>query len=132
MNLNDKAKYWLNIAEEDLNVARYLLAGGKLLYAGFMCHQTIEKALKSVIARDCASNEMPPKIHDLSKLAVRANLFNIMSENQKDFIDGLNPLNIEARYPEYKNQVAGSLTKEICENLVNETEEMLCWIKGQL
>jgi len=129
---NKKVQYWLSVAEEDFDVAKYLLIGKKFLYTGFMCHQVIEKALKAVIARDCAGNEIPPKIHDLSKLAVRADLFNHMSEEQKDFIDDLNPLNIEARYPEYKDEVAGSLTKEICENLVNGTEALFCWIKGQL
>jgi len=131
-DLDEKVQYWLNTAEEDLAVAKYLLAGAKLLYTGFMCHQAVEKALKAVIARDCADDEIPPKIHDLLKLAVRAKLFDVMSEEQRDFIDGLNPLNIEARYPEYKAEMTQSLTKEKCQGLVIRTEDLLCWIKAQL
>jgi len=132
MDTSKKVEYWLSIADDDLNVAKYLLAGEKFLYTGFMCHQTIEKALKAVIAKDCAVNEIPPKIHDLSKLAAKSNLFDIMTETQKDFIDELNPLNLEARYPEYKESLAAGLQKEKCERIIRKTEELLCWIKQQL
>jgi len=129
---NEKVQYWLGIAEEDLAVAKYLLAGAKFLYTGFMCHQAVEKALKAVIARDCADDEIPPKIHNLLKLAAKARLLDVMTEEQRDMLGSLNPLNIEARYPEYKAGMAGSLTKEICEELVIRTEELVCWIKEQL
>jgi hypothetical protein len=39
---------------------------------------------------------------------------------------------IEARYPEYKDEIAAGLTNEICEEFIKGTEEMLCWIKEQL
>ena len=97
-----------------------------------MCHQTIEKALKAVIARDCVDDEIPPKIHHLQRLAEKANLFEKMSEEQKNIVGQLNPLNIEARYPEYKNRVAANLTNDICKKMIVETEELLCWIKEQL
>jgi hypothetical protein len=47
-------------------------------------------------------------------------------------IKELNPLNIEVRYPEYKEQIASELSAEICDTLIVGTEEMLCWIKAQL
>ena len=43
----------------DKYAGRVMLKGGRYLYVGFMCHQVIEKALKSVIARDCADGEIP-------------------------------------------------------------------------
>ena len=55
-----------------------------------------------------------------------------MTEGQQDIIDDLNPLNVEARYPEYKDEIAAGLTKTNCEELIMETEELLCWIKEQL
>ena len=97
-----------------------------------MCHQTIEKAIKAIIARDCGNGEIPPKIHDLSKLAIRAKLMDIMSEEQQDFIEELNPLNIQARYPEYKEQIAKMLTPDKCKEIIKGTGELLCWIKKQL
>jgi HEPN domain-containing protein len=115
-----------------METARAMLSTGRYLYVGFMCHQVIEKALKAIIARDCKGDEIPPKIHDLSKLAVRAKLFELMSEEQQDFTDELNPFNIDSRYPEYKDIVAAGLTKENSRELIAGTEALLCWIKKQL
>ena len=54
-----------------------------------------------------------------------------MNEEQQDFIEELNPLNIQARYPAYKDQIYKTLTQEKCQELIDGTEEMLCWIKEQ-
>ena len=130
--MNDNVKYWLDLADYDIESAKVMLDGRRYLYVGFMCHQTIEKALKAVIARDCEEGEIPPKIHDLGKLAVRSKLFDNMTDEQKIFIEYLNPLNIEARYPEYKKRLMEMLTREKCEILFAGTEALLCWIKEQL
>ena len=128
----EKVEYWLDIANYDIETAKAMLNSGRFLYVGFMCHQVIEKAFKAVIARDCVADEIPPKIHDLRKLGKKAGLFERLSEEQKETIGKLNPLNIEARYPEYKNRIAANLTSDICQELINETEGLLCWIKEQL
>ncbi|MCL2518741.1 MAG: HEPN domain-containing protein [Oscillospiraceae bacterium] len=130
--MSERIQYWIEIAEYDFETAKAMLQTGRYLYVGFMCHQTIEKVLKAVIARDCADDEIPPKIHDLIKLAIRAKLFDKLSEKQEKFINSLNPLNIEARYPEYKDQLSKSLTADYCKALIKETEELSCWIKSQL
>ena len=130
--MNEKVEYWINLADYDIETARAMLKSKRFLYVGFMCHQTIEKALKAIVSRDCKEGEIPPKTHDLSKLAVLANLFDLMSVEQQDFIDDLNPLCIESRYPEYKGEIAAGLTNEICKGFISRTEELLCWIKGQL
>jgi hypothetical protein len=41
-------------------------------------------------------------------------------------------MNVEARYPEYKEEIAAGLSDEICGEILRETEELLCWIKQQL
>lgn len=53
--------------------------------------------------------EVPLKIHSLSILAERTRLDKQLSEEQLDFIDKLEPLNIEARYPSYKERLMKSL-----------------------
>jgi len=130
--MDKNVKHWLNLADYDMETAKAMLSTSRYLYVGFMCHQTIEKSLKAVIARDCAEGEIPPKIHDLSKLAIKANLYDQMTEEQQDFIDELNPLNVEARYTEYKDDISVGLTKETCNDYITGTEGLLCWIKEQL
>jgi HEPN domain-containing protein len=130
--VNERAKYWLELADYDIETAKAMLQTKRYLYVGFMCHQTIEKAIKAVIARDCAEGDIPPKIHHLLKLADRAGLFTKMSAEQQEFIKELNPMNIEARYPEYKEAIVAGMTAEVCKELLVGTEELLCWIKESL
>ena len=130
--MNDKVKYWFDLADYDIESARVMLKGSRNIYVGFMCHQTIEKALKGVVARDCAEDEIPPKTHNLVRLSDLSGLSEKMTSEQSDLVEKMNPLNIEARYPDYKNRIAGILTNEYCKGLIKETEELLCWIKQQL
>ena len=126
----DKAEYWLDLCDEDLDVVKLLLQGNKLLYAGFFCHLTAEKALKAVIAHN--TGETPPKIHDLKKLAKFGKIADDLSEEQRLFLGRLMPLHIEGRYLSHKKLVADTLTVEYCEKIFKETEEFLSWIKKKL
>lgn len=65
--MNDRAKYWIEMAEYDLDTARAMLDTRRYLYVGFMCHQTIEKTLKAYWSEKLV--EPPLKIHTLLKLA---------------------------------------------------------------
>jgi HEPN domain-containing protein len=126
----DKVKYWIELADEDVSAAKVLLDGNKYLYAGFFCHLIAEKALKAMIAS--ITSEIPPKTHHLINLANRAGIFDDLSEQQRELLSELNPLNIEARYPEYKERIARTLTAEKTVRLFQETEDFLCWIKQKL
>ena len=126
----DKVEYWLSLCDEDMSVADLLLKGNKYLQAGFFCHLVAEKALKAVISN--SSDDPPPKVHKLKTLADKCGIFDDLSEEQLALLDELDPLNIEARYPEYKESIAKTLTKERTERIYMETEGFLCWIKKGL
>jgi HEPN domain-containing protein len=130
--VDDKAKTWLAIADDDLDTAKSLLNGKKYRYIGFMCQQAVEKALKAIIQVSCAEGEIPPKIHHLVRLANLAGVAKDLSDEQKNLIDNINPMSIEARYPEYKARVLDGITFEDCKRFVEQTEEFLCWIKKRL
>lgn len=127
--MDKKVKYWIDTAEYDLDTAQAMLDTGRYLYVGFLCHQTIEKCLKSLIAK---SGTFPPKIHNLLNLSEMAGIKETLSEEQKNFLSELNPLNIGARYPDYKNKISEILTETYCKALLNKTREMSKWIKKQL
>jgi HEPN domain-containing protein len=76
--MDDKVKYWIDLAENDLAAAKWLISGNMLLHAAFNCHQAVEKAIKAVIARDLPEGEMPPKIHHLIRLASDASIMNTL------------------------------------------------------
>jgi len=125
--MRDKAKYWLEMCDYDLSSAKVCLRGKKLLWAAFMCHLVLEKSLKAVIANQ--TDEMPPKIHNLIKLAKRGNIASDLSESQHNFLEYMNDYQIEARYPDYKAQLASTLNLAICKTIYKDTEDFLCWIK---
>ncbi len=126
----DRADSWLNMCDEDLITAKLLLDGKRLLPMGFFCHLIAEKSLKAIVSNN--TGEIPPKTHDLNKLAERGGIYNDLSEYQKDFLDNLMPYQIDGRYTEYKDNLSKTLTYEKCENIFIETEKFLCWIKEKL
>ncbi len=127
--MDDKTSYWLEIAEYDLDTARAMLETGRYLYVGFMCHQAIEKALKAIVA---SIGDTPPRIHNLSKLAELSNIFYQLDDDKKDILDTLEPLNIQARYPEEKEKVFRALNADRCKKLLTQTEDLYQWIKATL
>ena len=76
--------------------------------------------------------EVPLKIHSLSRLAEKTGIYEEMTEDQLDFIDRLEPLNIEARYPSYKERLMKSLSNAYCQQLLADTKELQQWIKDRL
>lgn len=126
----DKVKYWVELADYDFDTALAMLETKRFLYVGFMCHQVIEKMLKAYWSN--VLEEPALKIHSLSRLAEKSGLDKEMSEEQTDFIDALEPLNIEARYPSYKERLMKTLTEERCKELVKQTDELRLWIKSRL
>ncbi|WP_456086877.1 HEPN domain-containing protein [Parabacteroides sp.] len=128
--MDKKVIYWIEMSDYDLETANAMLATSRYLYVGFMCHQTIEKILKAFWSKNL--EETPLKIHSLSRLAERTGLDGQLSDEQLDFIDRLEPLNIEARYPSYKDRLMKSLTKDYCEKLLVDTRNLQLWIKNKL
>ena len=126
----DKVEYWLELCDDDLKAAKAMLKSNNFLWAGFICHIIAEKALKAAIAN--ITNEVPPKTHDLPKLAGKTEIYGDMSQDYKDLLNKLTPLQIEARYPEYKEKITALLTDDYCGKLLEETEGFLCWIKEKL
>ena len=55
-----------------------------------------------------------------------------MSEDQKDFLEGIKRLNIEARYQEVKDAVARGLNRENTAEILEITKQMHAWILQSL
>ena len=126
----DKVDYWIELCDDDLKAAKNLLFSKDYLWMGFICHLIAEKSIKAVVAS--TTSEVPPKIHHLLRLAERAGINEELNEAQKTLLSKLMPLQIEARYPEHKAKIAAILTNDYCTELLEETEEFLCWIKERL
>ena len=128
--MDDKTQYWIEISDYDLATAEAMLQSKRYLYVGFMCHQAIEKIFKAFFTK--LKSETAPFSHSLSYLAKKGDFYESFSEDQKDFIDQLEPLNIEARYPSHKERLMKSLTDEKCKEILKNTKELQQWIKVKL
>ena len=126
----EKWEYWLSLSDDDMLTAKALLQTKRLVHCGYFCHQVIEKAFKAAIVKNTA--KIPPKIHDLPKLGNLGEIWDLLLDEQKKTIDKLIPLQIEARYPGYKEELYQRLNLEFCAKIIEETEDLLCWIKKQL
>jgi HEPN domain-containing protein len=125
--VKDKIKYWIDLSDYDLETAEAMLSTERFLYVGFMCHQAIEKIFK---AHYCSSSdEPPPYSHNLSYISDKSGIDKILSDDFRDLITILEPLNIEARYPTYKEMLLKSLTKSRCEEILKKTKELQSWVK---
>ncbi len=128
--MEGKAKYWVELSDYDLETAEAMLQSKRYLYVGFMCHQSIEKIIKGFFT--FLKSDVAPFSHSLSYLAKKGDFYEIFSEEQKDFIDQIEPLNIEARYPSHKERLLKSLTEEKCIEIIGKTKELQGWIKEKL
>jgi HEPN domain-containing protein len=128
--MSDKVEYWVRIAEYDVESARALLNAKRYLHVGFMCHQVVEKMLKAYYVD--TKNEIPPRIHNLRRLASLTGIYDEMTNEQRDFVDTLEPLNIEGRYPADNDDVSAALDDTACRDLVAKTEELHEWIEQRL
>lgn len=73
-----------------------------------------------------------PFSYSLSYIAKKAQIYEHFSEEQKIFIDMLEPMNIECRYPTHKEQLLKSLTEENCKEILDKSKELQIWIKQRL
>ena len=128
--MQSKISYWIELSDYDLETADAMLKTKRYLYVGFMCHQTIEKIFKAYFSK--LNPETPPFSHSLSFLAKKGKFYEFFSEDQKDFIDQIEPLNIEARYPSHKERLLRSLTENRCIELIQKTTDLQQWIKQKL
>ena len=128
--MDKKVSYWVELSDYDFKTAKAMLKSKRYLYVGFMCHQAVEKILKAYFVSK--RNSQPKFAHRLTYLTEKTDLEEQLSEQQQLFIDELEPLNIEARYPTYKDQLFKKLSSRKCKEIMKTTKEFCQWIKEKL
>lgn len=127
---NEKVKYWIDLSDHDLETASAMLETKRFLYVGFMYHQTVEKILKGYYS--LKFEKFPPYTRDLFRLLNETELLREITTEQKNFLELLQPMNVQARYPAYKEKVLKSLNEEKSKNIIFETTEFVKWVKKKL
>jgi HEPN domain-containing protein len=91
--------YWRESAQHDMESSEIIFDSGRYDWCLFIGHLALEKILKAIFV-DKNDNAMPPKIHNLVRLAEILEIE--LSEEQKLSLDRINDFNIQTRYPDYR------------------------------
>lgn len=129
MDMKEHVKYWLDSADNDLEAAGHLFSSAKYDWCLFIGHLVLEKILKAAYVCN-NQNKIPPKTHNLNKLAKYSNLK--LSKDQIVFLDEVNDFNLEVRYPEYKREFYKLCTKEFASSYFLKIQEFSLWLKSRI
>lgn len=119
---------WFRQADYDLDTAQTLFDAGRHFYAVFMCHLSVEKALKGLYT--AKRNEIPPKTHNL--LFLREQIGLELSENMLDFVFMLNRVSVLTRYPEDLKALRREFVESTTRGILNESRELVQWLRAKL
>ncbi|OFZ53751.1 MAG: DNA-binding protein [Bdellovibrionales bacterium RIFOXYB2_FULL_36_6] len=119
---------WLKQADYDIKTAEIMFDNKRYFYAVFMCHLSIEKALKGIYLDRL--KEIPPKTHNLVYLVEKIKL--LLPENLYDSVFALNRVSVPTRYPDDIQRMLKDYNEERTKKVIESGKEVLQWLKKQL
>lgn len=119
---------WLKQADYDIKTAEIMFDNKRYFYAVFMCHLSIEKALKGIYLDRL--KEIPPKTHNLVYLVEKIKL--LLPENLYDSVFALNRVSVPTRYPDDIQRMLKDYNEERTKKVIESGKEALQWLKKQL
>ena len=126
--MEKRTKEWLRQSAYDMDTAVYMYEGDRHIYAVFMCHLAIEKALKGLYYEK--RRDIPPKSHNLIYLL---NEIGIKPPTEPGkFIVKINEASVPTRYPENMTMLQQVYTEMVVKDILSKGKELIEWIKRQL
>ena len=116
---------WFKQADYDMDTAEFMFGGERYFYSVFMCHLSIEKALKGLYIRKF--KDAPPKTHNLLYLLEFIDLD--LPEDMYDFVFTLNRVSVLTRYPDNLQKMLEDYNKEKTNEILGKSKELLRWLK---
>ncbi len=125
----EHVNYWRESAKHDLESAESIFDSGSYDWCLFIGHLALEKILKAIFV-DRNNNNMPPKIHNLVRLAELSKIE--IDEDQKFLLDKINDFNIQTRYPDYKLKFYKRCDAEYTNKYLAKIKEFYTWFSSLL
>jgi HEPN domain-containing protein len=116
---------WLDRVAYDMETAKAMLQTGRLIYAIFMCQQSLEKCFKALLAH--GDKDVVP-IHNLRRLAEHANVIHEMDDSTLLKVDFLSSYYINARYKEDLEQLSKGINEPIVRDFIQFSEGLIAWL----
>lgn len=95
----------------------------------FWPHLALEKLSKALWIKNNEGNA-PPFFHNLLRILMQTN--ELFSEEQLQFINEMNTFQIKGRYPDYAESLEKTITKDICQVYLAETNKMIRCLREKL
>ncbi|NMG83183.1 MAG: HEPN domain-containing protein [Methanosarcinales archaeon] len=116
---------WFKQADYDMDTAEFMFSGERYFYSVFICHLSIEKALKGLYIRKF--KDAPPKTHNLLYLLEFIDLD--LPEDMYDFVFTLNRVSVLTRYPDNLQKMLEDYNREKTSEILGKSKELLRWLK---
>jgi HEPN domain-containing protein len=116
------SKMWLDRVAYDIDTAKAMLQTGRLIYAIFMCQQSLKKCFKALLAYK--NKEIIP-IHNLRHLAEVGEVIHELDEPTLVKLDFLSSYYVNARYKEDLQQLSRGITESVAQDFIQFSEGSL-------
>ena len=117
---------WFFQSDYDLETANHMLQSERNVYCIFMCHLSLEKALKGLFVKRL--NQFPPKIHDLMHFVDRLSLE--PEDTHLNFLVWMTTQGITTRYADDLKRMIKIFPRERTNNIYQQTKTIQQWIKN--
>jgi HEPN domain-containing protein len=129
MTKEEHIKYWRESAQHDLDSAESIFDTGRYDWCLYVGHLSLEKLLKAIFV-DKNDNAMPPKLHNLVRLAELSKVE--LDDAQKFLLDKINDFNIQTRYPDYKLEFYKQCDAEFTAEYLSKIKGIYSWLNSLL
>ena len=129
MTKKEHINYWTKQVVDDFDCSNVLYEASYYAQSLFWAHLALEKLSKALWIKTNEGNT-PPFVHNLLRLISLTNV--TFSEDQLQFFNEMNMFQIKGRYPDYAENLEETVTKEICEEYLNKTKEMILCLQEKL
>jgi len=129
MTKDEHGAFWAKQVNEDIDCANVLYTANYFAQSLFWAHLALEKFSKALWIKKNEGNT-PPFSHNLLRLITQTN--ENFTEEQLQFANEMSIFQIKGRYPDYAEGLEKSVTKEICEEYLLKTKEMIVCLQEKL
>lgn len=128
LNWEKVRDFWIEEADEALNVAGHLFDKEDFSYSLFFGHLAVEKLLKAIYVT--RKREQAPYIHHLKRIAEASGL-SLTSEQAEELLR-ISSFNLESRYPDEKRTFRKKCTYEFTKTELEKIRTIYQWLKSIL
>ncbi|MDR4499039.1 MAG: HEPN domain-containing protein [Candidatus Scalindua sp.] len=117
---------WMRQAGYDMDTAEHLFEGERYFYTVFLCHLSLEKALKAIYQKKF--NVIPSSTNNLPYLIEKVQLK--LPDEFSDAVSALNRMRVFPYYPDDLQKLLNDYDKDKTSIILEKSKEALAWLRA--